>query len=50
MIGIILDMLAMDEHKGLSNEIDIAKGKNKLSTSFKEAWKQYKREKAWPKQ
>jgi len=50
LIGIILDMLAMDDFHAISEEIDIAKGKNKLSTSFKEAWKQHKRAQAWPKQ
>lgn len=47
MLGIVLDILAMDDFYGESEEIDIAKGKNKLTTSFKEGWKQYKRKKAW---
>jgi len=37
----------MHDYKGVSKEIDIAKGVNKLPLSFSEGWKQYKRLKAW---
>jgi hypothetical protein len=49
MLGIILDILAMDDFYGISEEIEIAKGKNKLCTKWGEAWKQSKRKKKWPK-
>lgn len=47
MIELILKMLDVDEFKGLSENIDIAKGKYKLPTNFKEGWEQRKRRKAW---
>jgi hypothetical protein len=47
MIGIILDILAMDEFYGLTEEIEIAKGKNKLPTTFKEGVKKAKRKAKW---
>lgn len=47
MLGIILDILAMDDFYGISEEIEIAKGKYKLCTSWKEVWKQRKRKKRW---
>lgn len=47
MLGIVLDILATDEFYGISEEIEIAKGKNKLPLSFKEGWKQRKRKRAW---
>jgi hypothetical protein len=40
----IIAMLQLDDHYGISNEIDIAKGKYKLHTSMKKAIKQGKRE------
>jgi len=47
MIDLILKMLDLDEMVGVSKEIDIAKGVNKLPLTFKEAWKQHKRIKEW---
>ena len=47
MIENILELLALKDYHGVSKEIDIAKGINKLPTSFKEGWKQHKRIKAW---
>lgn len=47
MIGIILDILQMDEFYGISKEIEIAKGKNKLCTNWRESWNQLKRAKKW---
>lgn len=47
MIELILKMLDVDEFRGLSENIDIAKGKYKLPTSFREGWEQRKRRKAW---
>lgn len=47
MMELITRLLDVDEFIAKSPTIDIAKGKNKLCTSFKEARKQYKRRKAW---
>lgn len=43
MIGVLLDILEIDDFEGVSEEVDIAKGKYKLPTSFREGWKQHKR-------
>jgi uncharacterized protein involved in high-affinity Fe2+ transport len=40
----IIAMLQLDNHYGLSESVDIAKGKYKLHTSLKKAIKQGKRE------
>lgn len=47
MIDLILKILDLDEMVGVSKEIDIAKGVNKLPLTFKDAWKQHKRIKGW---
>lgn len=47
MIPLLIDLLGIDDFHGLSEEIDIAKGKYKLNTSFKEEMKRKKRIKAW---
>jgi hypothetical protein len=44
MIQQIIAMLQLDNHYGISEEIEIAKGKYKLHTSMKKAIKQGKRE------
>jgi hypothetical protein len=44
MIELIVSMLAIDDFYNKSERIDIAKGKHELTTSFKEAWKQHKRQ------
>ena len=43
MIDLILKMLDIDKMHGVSKNIDIAKGVNKLPMTFSEGWKQYKR-------
>ena len=44
MIDLILKMLDIDAKMyGVSKNIDIAKGVNKLPTTFKQAWEQHKR-------
>lgn len=43
MIKNIIDLLAMDDYYGVSHEIDIAKGKYKTPTTFKEFWRMVKR-------
>jgi uncharacterized protein involved in high-affinity Fe2+ transport len=40
----IISMLQLDNHYGLSESVDIAKGKYKLHTSIRKAIKQGKRE------
>lgn len=40
----IIAMLQLDNHYGVSESVDIAKGKYKLNTSFRKAIKQAKRD------
>lgn len=40
----IITMLQLDDHVGISEEIEIAKGKYKLHSSFRKTVKQGKRE------
>lgn len=47
MFDIIITTLSIGKFRGYSKEIDIAKGKNKLQTTWKGSWEQYKRRKAW---
>ncbi len=47
MIGIVLDLLSLDEFYGISEDIEIAKGKHKLPTSIKEGYRQQKRKRKW---
>lgn len=47
MIEFILNMLDIDEMIGVSKNIDIAKGSNKLPLNIREAWKQHKRKQVW---
>ena len=47
MIGIVLDLLSLDEFYGVSEDIEIAKGKNKLPLSVKEGIRQHKRKRKW---
>jgi len=44
MIKNIIAMLQIGEHLGVSENIEIAKGKYKFSTSIKAHWKQAKRD------
>jgi hypothetical protein len=43
MIKNILDLLVLDEYKNVSENIEIAKGKYALPTSWKDAWYKIKR-------
>jgi hypothetical protein len=43
MIEHIITLLSINDYYGISNNIDVAKGKFELTTSFKKAWKQRKR-------
>lgn len=45
----ILELLNIDEMRGVSKTIDIAKGKNKIPESWNEGYDQIKRKKAWLK-
>jgi len=47
MIELILQMLQLSEFEGQSKAIDIAKGKHKITWSFKEKSRQLKRTEAW---
>lgn len=47
MMKQILDMLGTLDHYGKSEEIEIAKGKNQLPTSFKQGFEQIKRFIKW---
>ncbi len=44
---ILFKLLRIDEFKGVSENIDIAKGKYKLPETIKEGIKQIKRDLAW---
>ena len=43
MIKNIIQLLALSEHYGISEDIDIAKGKYEYTTSWKKAWVKIKR-------
>jgi hypothetical protein len=47
MIELILEMLKLDDHLGVSEAVDIAKGKYKVPETIKEVKEQKKREQAW---
>jgi len=47
MIGLILKSLELDKMIGVSKEIDIAKGVNKMPLTFREAWVNRQRKKQW---
>ena len=47
MIGIIVELLNMDDYYGVSESIDIAKGKYKVPMTFKDARDKINRQKAW---
>jgi hypothetical protein len=44
MIKEIIDMLKLSEHVGVSENIEIAKGKHELKDSVRDIWKQSFRE------
>lgn len=43
MIKGIIDMLALNEYYGVSERVEIAKGKYEYITSWKRAWEKIKR-------
>lgn len=43
----ILELLELSDMIGVSKNIDIAKGKNKIPETWREGFEQLKREKAW---
>lgn len=49
MIKYILDLLQADEHYGQSENIEIAKGKYQLVTTWKQGFEQIKRQLKWLK-
>lgn len=46
-LELTIDLLNLDDWYGVSEEIEIAKGKYELQTTFKGAMEQNKRERAW---
>ena len=44
MIQQIIAMLQLDNHYGISEEIEIAKGKHEVKSTVKDIWKQSYRE------
>ena len=47
MLKNIITLLQLHEHYGVSENIEIAKGKNELPKSFKQGYRQSKRELKW---
>ena len=47
MLADILELLSKDDYFGKTENIEIAKGKYKLTTTIKEKKQQLKREKQW---
>lgn len=47
MLKNIIELLQLDEHYGVSENIEIAKGKNQLLTTFKQGYRQLKRDLKW---
>ena len=45
MFRLLIQALAVEKMYGVSENIDIAKGKYKLQTTWKGSWEQYKRNK-----
>jgi hypothetical protein len=43
MINNIIDLLALDEYYGVSERVDIAKGKYETPNTFRSFWKMIKR-------
>lgn len=49
MINEITDLLKIDPYYGVSENIEIAKGYNKIPLSIKEGYEQFKRKREWRK-
>lgn len=49
MIKNILELLSLDNYYGISEEIEIAKGKHELTTDLKKFYKQEIRKARWKK-
>jgi|TARA_R110000803_G_scaffold97686_1_gene165789 hypothetical protein len=47
MIDLILKMLDINKMHGVSKNIDIAKGSNKIPTTLREGFNQFKRSLKW---
>jgi hypothetical protein len=43
MIGTIIELLSLDEHKNVSERVEIAKGKHQFPQSWKDVWYKIKR-------
>lgn len=47
MLKNIIQLLQLHEHYGISENIEIAKGKNEMLTTFKQGFRQLKRNIKW---
>ena len=47
MMDLLIQMLEMDKHLGVSKNVDIAKGINKTPLTIKQGLERLKRVKAW---
>lgn len=47
MLKNIIQLLQLNDHYGVSENIEIAKGKNELTKSFKQGYRQIKRQLKW---
>ena len=43
MVKELIDLLVLDDYYGISNNVDIAKGKHEKPTTWKALWKYIKR-------
>lgn len=49
MIELIIDLLKSDDFYGVSEIVDIAKGKHEITSNLKKIYKQEKRKAKWQK-
>ena len=49
MIGEIIKLVQTDEWRGVSQRVEIAKGKNKLKRNWADVYTYFKRLQQWPK-
>jgi hypothetical protein len=49
MIGEIIKLVQADEWRGVSQKVEIAKGKNKIKRNWADVYTYFKRLKRWPK-
>ena len=49
MITEVIKLIQVDEWRGVSQRVEIAKGKNKYITRWYQVWNELKRISKWPK-